>query len=813
MIKANFKDISPGEVLWLSESLWQYDSGQQLQITNLSGIGETTEVHFGLKYSDRAIVKTGEFDAESNTLTVDIPNKFLEFADGAPSRIWVHLRESESKSNTIREIQIRVEPRKKPDGYISPDDETSREIIVRAVEEYLDEHGADVSGMEAVKNKVQSIGSQSQTGDNDKYPSVTAARNYVNTKTDDLQDYIEGELDGLDEAKADKADTNAQFERLITVLQSKAGKAETLAGYGINDAYTKAETDSLVSTNAKSAYEIAVENGYTGTVQEWLASLCASQPVVLSSADYPTESAAVEFMNSRQDKTKVYVWNNRLYCYSEHEETQLSGACLYGYRASGSSGIVAGEGKSLFIIPTAGFEAPLTIDFTGFALSNTPYIYGSTTTPTTVTNTLINNESYVYAGRTDPITITAEQLLGCAYVMFAVASASKPSQASVTVNGCAVALNVITSPSEIESAIASSSVTVHSYIYSGTDYAAGIGENAKQKYLDSRGTYIYPVPRGYCESKAEYEAGTHYLTKYSLSEITSMLSSLASSHPEYVTEALLGRDESDTYDIKSYVLDAPTAVSSGYQTVVKRSKPVIILTSGLHGVEPDAVHTVYHFMDDLCNHRFESESLLYLYKNVKFVIIPVCNPWGYVNQSYHNCNDVDLNKNFEYGYRTNGSANTGTAAYSEAETRLMKSVFDEYSDAILHLECHGKYGEDTAYDKTIWFSLMSTLKSAVIELSAENTCEKAAMRLKALGFNIGTTAGYITYYGLNGRPKDYTGTKYGMLSATMEGTGKLYGTSGYTADTQKINTETLENFLLEVTAAIESGDYSPLEAD
>ena len=57
-------------------------------------------------------------------------------------------------------------------------------------------------------NKVQSIGSQSQTGDNDKYPSVTAVRNYVNTKTDDLDDYIEGELDELDEAKVSKPSTS-----------------------------------------------------------------------------------------------------------------------------------------------------------------------------------------------------------------------------------------------------------------------------------------------------------------------------------------------------------------------------------------------------------------------------------------------------------------------------------------------------------------------------------------------------------------------------------------------------------------------------
>ena len=102
--------------------------------------------------------------------------------------------------------------------------------------------------------KVQSIGSQSQTGDNDKYPSVTAVRDYVNTKTDDLQDYIEGELDGLDEAKADKADTNAQFERLIAVLQNKAGKAETLAGYGITDAYTKTQTNNLLDGKANASH-------------------------------------------------------------------------------------------------------------------------------------------------------------------------------------------------------------------------------------------------------------------------------------------------------------------------------------------------------------------------------------------------------------------------------------------------------------------------------------------------------------------------------------------------------------------------------
>ena len=134
-------------------------------------------------------------------------------------------------------IQVRVTPNIAEEAQIDEDSLGSYAEVVQEIAaarkgyDSLDERlNSDASGMEAVINKVQSIGSQSQTFDNVKYPSVTAVRDYVNTK-------------------ADKTDTNAQFERLIAVLQSKASKAETLAGYGINDAYTKAETDSLVSTD------------------------------------------------------------------------------------------------------------------------------------------------------------------------------------------------------------------------------------------------------------------------------------------------------------------------------------------------------------------------------------------------------------------------------------------------------------------------------------------------------------------------------------------------------------------------------------
>ena len=106
-------------------------------------------------------------------------------------------------------IQIRVTPNIAEEAQIDENSMGSYAEVVQEIaaarkgHDSLDERlNSDVSGMEAVINKVQSINSQSQTFDNVNYPSVTAVRDYVNIKTDDLQDYIEGELDRLDHTAA-----------------------------------------------------------------------------------------------------------------------------------------------------------------------------------------------------------------------------------------------------------------------------------------------------------------------------------------------------------------------------------------------------------------------------------------------------------------------------------------------------------------------------------------------------------------------------------------------------------------------------------
>ena len=632
--------------------------------------------------------------------------------------------------------------------------------------------------------------------------------NWVNNVTKlnaDNMNHIENGIEAIDIALGTKADKSYVDNAIASSAVSPTVDTEAITGgtkVTITDKDGTHEFNVMNGVDGESAYQIATEHGYTGTESEWLASLHAANPKVLPMSQYATEEEAIAYMDSQTDHSIIYVWNNKVYCYASKTVTQLTGACLYGYRNSASSGIVAADGKSMYVIPVSSFATPLTISDYTFPISSTPYIYGGTVIPT-FNVPLIQNDSWV--GKTDAFDISAEQLQGCSYVVFAVTTSTQPSEASVTVNGTVVPLSVITSPSQISEVVGTKTITVDGYVDSGVIYTAIISSSSTEKYVNDRNSYILPVPSGYCESHATYEAGTHYLTKYPYETMTGMFSSLATANSAYITETTLGKDQSNTYDIKSYVLDAQTSLQSGQTSAAVSEKPTFIITSGLHGLEPDAVHTVYHFMQDLAENFFESEQLQYLHDNIKFVIIPICNPWGYVNQNYHNSRDVDLNKNFECGYRTNGTANTGAEANSEAETLLMKQVFDEYPKAIFHLECHGKYGVDTAFNKTIWFSLMQTLQSELIELNANKLNNQIGKRLYKLGYSTNkSTGGYITYFGLNGRPKDYTGTKYGILSGTMEGTGCIYSDTGYSVNTQKINCEALENFVLDVIDSLGS---------
>ena len=101
----------------------------------------------------------------------------------------------------------------------------------------------NITGKENIANKKTSISNQSQTGDgNIYYPTVGAVRNYIENEVSELEDYVDDEFNTMDGLKADKA--------------------TTLAGYGITNAYTKAEVNGMIPTVPTKVSDLSNDSGF-----------------------------------------------------------------------------------------------------------------------------------------------------------------------------------------------------------------------------------------------------------------------------------------------------------------------------------------------------------------------------------------------------------------------------------------------------------------------------------------------------------------------------------------------------------------------
>ena len=157
------------------------------------------------------------------------------------------------------------------------------------LDERLDSMASEsASTYEQLANKSQTINPTQQSGDDVKYPSVNAARNYTNSRVANLRNYVNGLVDSLDFEKADKTDVYTKTQVYNTAeANNRFADASTT--------YTKTETDLNISQAA------ARKESLSHKVQSISENAGAGD-----NDNYPSVNAARTYTNSKNQELKDY---------------------------------------------------------------------------------------------------------------------------------------------------------------------------------------------------------------------------------------------------------------------------------------------------------------------------------------------------------------------------------------------------------------------------------------------------------------------------------------------------------------------------
>lgn len=166
-----------------------------------------------------------------------------------------------------------------------------------------------------------------------------------------------------------------------------------------------------------------------------------------------------------------------------------------------------------------------------------------------------------------------------------------------------------------------------------------------------------------------------------------------------VTKTIVGKDQSGTYDINKYVFEP------------EEYERTIIISSGMHGYEIVPMFALLVMLQGVVAGNSGIELFDYLRSNVRTVVVPLQNPWGFSQSPKTYGNSMEVNENRNFGIKSEWEAfdapaygnvhpnsGKGAAPFDQAETQLMRSVLYEYMhDADFWFDLHSSGGWDYDY--------------------------------------------------------------------------------------------------------------------
>ena len=210
-----------------------------------------------------------------------------------------------------------------------------------------------------------------------------------------------------------------------------------------------------------------------------------------------------------------------------------------------------------------------------------------------------------------------------------------------------------------------------------------LADTAKKEDLDKRSNVYWTPP---IQPPARIDQTGFFADAYSgvANDYLNLWESLRTGNPEYITRSNLGKDSSGTYDIWEYAFTPKNYTKTEF------------IVCGVHGGEVTPVLTLYRFFKHLTEDYTKYPQLGEIRDDVRFIVIPIVNPWGMSQKpkTRHNVNGVDLNRNFDFKWASNPNVEPfkhgykGTAPFSEAESRYIRDTFTKYKDISVFFDFH-----------------------------------------------------------------------------------------------------------------------------
>lgn len=301
MISNNVTTVSFGALRQaVSHALWQYDYGQILKIEGLD-LPQAYEVHFSLtEKGGTAIKQIGDENG------VTIPDELLQAGTSVYAFLFLHTGDADGET----EYKITIPVKARPQPTEEEPTPVQQDAITQAIAALVAAVQAVGEDMQAAEESAESAEASAKLAEDTAYSiAIHVLETLANAASggdynpgvgilsvvmgEDFKltfRFSDGSIFVTPSLKGEKGDKGDQGERGLQGETGNSIQSIVKTGTdGLYDIYTIQFTNGTSTQfsvkngangqDGKSAYQVAVDNGYVGTQAEWLASLVGPQGI------------------------------------------------------------------------------------------------------------------------------------------------------------------------------------------------------------------------------------------------------------------------------------------------------------------------------------------------------------------------------------------------------------------------------------------------------------------------------------------------------------------------------------------------------